>query len=104
MKRCGGEKKSSNGCVACQRRSHPAPTPNARTSNATASQSKRYAAIALDRAAVATGGAVAVMLNVRLEASAAYGSWAALQSGPFRRSATVAQRTVNPLVGGSNPP
>jgi hypothetical protein len=39
--RCGGEKKSSNGWVACQRRSHPNPTPNARISKSAASQRRR---------------------------------------------------------------
>src|SRR6266542_1350793 len=47
MKRCGGEAKSSNGWVVCQRRSHDAPTPKLRISNATVSQSSRDAVVRL---------------------------------------------------------
>ena len=63
MKRCGGEKKSSNACVACQRRSQSKPMPNARRSKTTASQRSRYAVARLAFSRTGSNAATALALT-----------------------------------------
>src|SRR5438552_6836881 len=68
MNRCGGEKKSSNGCVACQWRSQPVPMPMPARKKARASHNQicaRRTALPVDSATVAETGGEAAMALMR---------------------------------------
>ena len=64
---CGGEKKSSNGCVACQRRSHSKPKPNARMSKMTPSPRRRDAMLRPTRSWIASDAVSAVAGHALLD-------------------------------------